>query len=245
MSYLLFIFLFFPQTDIHRISTDLAQSVIDQKLNKSSIEQLANIDADELIKELNTDGKKKAFWINVYNGLIFSQLSQDPIAYEDRSAFFSEKNIIVAGVSLSFDAIEHDILRKSTWKYSFGYITNPFKGDFESSHEVELLDPRIHFALNCGAKSCPPVRVYNHQKMEEQLNQTAKFFLLESSVYHNAENTVLVTALFNWFRGDFDGREGIIKVLSQLNIIPENSAPALTYKHYDWTLDIANFVESN
>jgi len=54
----------------------------------------------------------------------------------------------------------------------------------------------------------------------------------------------LVTALFNWFRGDFDGREGIIKVLSQFDIIPKNSAPALTYKDYDWTLDIANFVES-
>ena len=39
------------------------------------------------------------------------------------------------------------------------------------------LDPRIHFALNCGAKSCPPIRVYSPPNLDSQLNRAAASFL--------------------------------------------------------------------
>ena len=35
---------------------------------------------------------------------------------------------------------------------------------------------RIHFALNCGARSCPPIRVYAAAKLETQLNTAARSF---------------------------------------------------------------------
>ena len=43
------------------------------------------------------------------------------------------------------------------------------KPEFASSdprHQVALssLDPRIHFALNCGARSCPPICVYTEDR---------------------------------------------------------------------------------
>jgi len=41
---------------------------------------------------------------------------------------------------------------------------------------VEPLDPRIHFALVCGAKSCPPIRVYTPASLEAGLEAAAQAF---------------------------------------------------------------------
>jgi hypothetical protein len=31
------------------------------------------------------------------------------------------------------------------------------------------MDPRIHFALVCGARSCPPIKLYTPENLEEGL----------------------------------------------------------------------------
>ncbi|MEQ8239190.1 MAG: DUF547 domain-containing protein [Cyclobacteriaceae bacterium] len=227
-------------SDIHHIDQELAQSVIDQKLNEQAIQKLANLDSEFLTKALNSDAKKKAFWINVYNGLIYAQLSQNRDLYNDRDAFFNNKSLIVAGIALSFDDIEHDILRKSTWKYSFGYFPNFFSGDFESENEVNSLDPRIHFALNCGAESCPPVRVYHFKDIHQQLDYSAKSFLSNTSDYKKSENSVSVSPLFNWFRGDFGGKNGIHEMLEKYDVIPLSSKPEIEYQEYNWQINLSN-----
>lgn len=38
---------------------------------------------------------------------------------------------------------------------------------------VQPCDPRIHFALVCGAKSCPPIKVYTPDNLEEGLQVRA------------------------------------------------------------------------
>lgn len=38
------------------------------------------------------------------------------------------------------------------------------------------MDPRIHFALNCGAASCPPIRVYTPDRLEFGLEAAASAF---------------------------------------------------------------------
>ena len=35
---------------------------------------------------------------------------------------------------------------------------------------VDVIDFRIHFALNCGAKSCPPIAFYSYDKINDQLD---------------------------------------------------------------------------
>ena len=35
------------------------------------------------------------------------------------------------------------------------------------------MDPRLHFALVCGAKSCPPIKMYTPDNLEEGLNSAA------------------------------------------------------------------------
>ena len=38
-------------------------------------------------------------------------------------------------------------------------------------------EPRIHFALNCGAKSCPPVKVFTGKGVEEELDVVTGAFV--------------------------------------------------------------------
>ena len=45
-----------------------------------------------------------------------------------------------------------------------------------SRQVVTPLDPRIHFALVCGAKSCPPIKVYTAEALEEGLEAAAAAF---------------------------------------------------------------------
>ena len=46
---------------------------------------------------------------------------------------------------------------------------------------VTPLDPCIHFALVCGAKSCPPIKVYTAEALEEGLEAAAASFCESAS----------------------------------------------------------------
>ena len=73
--------------------------------------KLAN--PDELASQLNSDDKRLAFWLNIYNGFTQVILKKNPEQYKTRSSFFSSKQIFIAGEQLSLDDIEHGILRRS------------------------------------------------------------------------------------------------------------------------------------
>ena len=49
------------------------------------------------------------------------------------------------------------------------------------SLEKREVDPRIHFALNCGAKSCPAIKVYSPDVLEEGLRGAAEAFCEEEA----------------------------------------------------------------
>jgi len=203
---------------------------------------LAKTSLEVLEKGINTDHQKLAFWINIYNAYIQLILTDNPELYENRSAFFSMEQIPVAGRKLSFAKIEHGILRKSQWEWGLGYFRKWFPDKFEQVLRVKQRDYRIHFALNCGAQSCPPVAVYDPERLQEQLNTATRNYLGRTSEYHKQENEVEITALFKWFRGDFCGSSGIRNILTEYDIIPKGAKPELNYQKYDWTLDLDNFT---
>lgn len=207
------------------------------------IEQLAQANLADLKAELNTDNKKLAFWINVYNGFVQHLLTDNPALFEDRNAFFTNERIVIAGQSMSLDDVEHGMIRGSKIKLSMGLLGDPFPGSFEKDLRVENLNPRIHFALNCGAKSCPYVAVYDYEKIQEQLDASARQFLQRTSRFDAGANKVYVSTLFSWFRGDFGGKDGTLKMLRQYEIIPEDASPDIVYKEYDWTLSLHNYKE--
>ncbi|WP_396613030.1 DUF547 domain-containing protein [Haloferax sp. S1W] len=203
---------------------------------------LAALDSDALASELDSDAHRRAFWLNIYNAAVQDALSSEPSKYDSRYRFFRASVVTVAGESLSPDDIEHGILRRSMLGWGFGYIPNPFPGSFERTHRVSQLDPRIHFALNCGAASCPPIATYHHDRLSEQLDVATASSLEQKVEYDFDADRARVPRLFLWFRGDFGGRSGIREMLCEYGIIPEDASPSLSYADYDWSLSLGEFT---
>lgn len=203
--------------------------------------QLQNLDYSVLQTTLKTDNERKAFWINIYNGYTQAALKAAPEKYKDRSAFFKAKTINVAGEIFSLDDIEHGILRHSKIKWSLGHFNKLFPSKREKQLRVDTLDYRIHFALNCGAKSCPPIAFYNAENLDAQLELATKAYLTGEAEYDSAKNIVRVPKLMSWFRTDFGGKKGMRKILQKQGVIPATAKPSVEFKDYDWNLYLDNY----
>ena len=230
------------KTDFNELSESFLQRIIDEKDTQEIQDILANTSIEELDNALDTNDRRLAFWLNIYNGYIQVILQKNPELYDDRGSFFKLEQIKIAGEMVSFAKIEHGIIRKSQWEYGLGYIRKWFPGKFERKLRVNKPVFNVHFALNCGAKDCPPVAIYEWERLQEQLQKGTKRLLDKTSEYNNETNVVKVTSLFSWFRGDFGGKGGIKKILKENEIIPSTKGVDIEYTNYDWTLYLDNFI---
>ncbi len=207
----------------------------------SFVNILENISEEDLTKSLNNDNLKKAFWINLYNAYTQILLSKDPEKYKIKSSFFGGKQIDIAHKKLSLDDIEHGILRRSKIKWSEGYFNKLFPSQFEKHNRVNKVDYRIHFSLNCGARSCPPIAFYDPEKLDRQLDIATKTYLKGEAEYDSINNIVALPAIMSWFRRDFGGKRKMKLLLKQLSIVPEDKNPSVHFKKYDWNLFLENY----
>ncbi|MTI30478.1 DUF547 domain-containing protein, partial [Xanthovirga aplysinae] len=194
-----------------------------------------------LEKQLPDDTHKKAFWINTYNS--FFQILRK---YNNlkKPKIFSEKYITIAGQKFSLDDIEHGILRRFRYKYSLGYLSNPFTSSLIKKWAVNFIDYRIHFALNCGAKSCPPIAFYSVGQLEQQLEFAALSFIEGDTEIIDHKKEVHISKLFKWFLKDFGGTKGVRKIINQ-QLGKDFSAYKLIYKDYSWEEQLDNYAERN
>lgn len=136
---------------------------------------------------------RTAFFINLYNIFHFaaSAIVGSPKTSAERVRFFALR-VRIGQHSFPLDDIEHGVLRGVRFE-----ATDP-RASF-----VVPLDPRIHFALNCGAKSCPAISVYSSEEsaLNQELTWAAAAFCSEN--VRCDENTVTVSRLFSWYRNDF------------------------------------------
>ncbi len=234
----------------HTMPTQVALSTISQQLllaaktqepTDSLVGILKSSTEADLEAQLITDDQKKAFWINIYNAFTQIILSKNPDKYDSRNSFFGDKQINIAGRKLSLDDIEHGILRHSQIKWGLGYLHKWFPSSFEKKNRVNKVDYRIHFALNCGAKSCPPIAFYNPDQLQKQLDVATSVYLKGESAYKADEDKVYVPALMGWFRGDFGGKKNMKLLLKKLSIIPADKNPTIVFKKYDWQLFLENY----
>ncbi|WP_159477269.1 DUF547 domain-containing protein [Dyadobacter sp. 3J3] len=198
---------------------------------------LATISTDALIAGLPTDDARKTFWINIYNAYFQILASKEK---KTRPAIFKEKLITIGGIKLSLDQIEHGILRRYRSKLSLGYLPQFFPGKIIKQLAVSKIDYRIHFALNCGANSCPPIAFYDYSKIDKQLSLAASSFLKTDTEIDAAKKQVRVSRILQWFKADFGGNKGI-KVILNKYLNQDFSGYSLKFKEYDWTQKMKNF----
>ncbi|MHB1921528.1 MAG: DUF547 domain-containing protein [Chitinophagaceae bacterium] len=202
---------------------------------------LRNADEGNLLSQLSDDNHRKAFWLNIYNAYTQILLHQHPGMYASRNSFFSKRQIPIAGHQLSLDEIENGLLRHSNIKWGLGYLNKLFPSRFEKKFRVDTLDYRIHFALNCGAKSCPPIAFYEPDRINAQLDLATLNYLTNEITYDSASRILKLPATMSWFRGDFGGNKKVIALVRKLGLIPPDAVPHIRYRKYDWTLYLNNF----
>ena len=205
------------------------------------IMSLEKINLDSLEANLSNDDEIKAFWINIYNGFTQYYLKKDPEQYKTRGKFFQAKQINVGGYKWSLDQIEHDLLRRSKIKWSLGYLNKIFVEKRIKKLRVDHLDYRLHFALNCGAKSCPPIAFYDPNHLNTQLDVATKSYLTGEAEYDAAKNKLYLPAIMGWFRRDFKGKKNMLKLVKKLGIVPMDKFPNISFKKYDWNLYLNNY----
>ncbi len=197
-----------------------------------------------------TREERLAFWINVYNALVIDAVIAFGVEESVTEGvagvvrFFRCAAYNVGGQRFSAEDIEHGVLRAN---HGHPYVPGPqfSSSDPRAPWVVSPLDPRIHFALNCASRSCPPIGVYDAENIDAQLDlATANFVNAEVEIDPEA-GELRLSRIFQWYTGDFGGRAGVIDFL--LAHLPADEKRewlashrqdvALSYQPYDWTLN--------
>lgn len=224
------------------INKQVQDFLLSMKMEEAAEEKwkaLAGISKDTMEEEFKSETKKLAFWINAYNACF---LYLRKIEKLDKSTIYTKNAIRIADYNLSLDDIEHVIIRKNRIKLSLGYLPKLFTAPQLKKWMVEKRDFRIHFALNCGAVSCPPIAFYSADRLEEQLEMATLNFLENETEVLLGERKLRVSRLFLWYHGDFGGRRGIRKIHSEYLKQAFNDFN-IEYKDYDWSEDLNRFKD--
>jgi Protein of unknown function, DUF547 len=163
-----------------------------------------------------------AFYINAYNAWILHEaLGKYPTTSVKDAffTFFTGKRITVAGQQTSFNALEKDTIRSK-----FG-------------------DPRVHFALNCASRSCPPLNreAFSGPKLEEQFEKLAKGYVnSERGVKYNAATkSAELSKIFDWYKDDFKADGGALAFINKRRSTAIPADAKISYQDYDWGLNEA------
>ena len=198
---------------------------------------LARYTVSDVVNGLPNDNAKKAFWLNIYNAYYQILSIREK---KTKPKIFTDKRIHFADADFSLDDVEHGILRKDRWKFGLGYLPQFMVSKDKKQLSVAHRDFRIHFALNCGAKSCPPIAFYNYDKIDAQLELATNAFLQAETVVDESHKTVATTKIMQWFIGDFGETKGIKKILSRY-LGKDFSAYKVTFREYNWDAALNNF----
>ncbi|KAG1666012.1 hypothetical protein FOA52_010922 [Chlamydomonas sp. UWO 241] len=205
-----------------------------------------------------------ALFINTYNALIVHALVVlgSPQGTLGRLEFFGAAKYIIGGQVYSADDMENGVLRGNAAPASSLWVLLGFpqlaKGQFSKRANdprarkvVPKVDARIHFALVCGAKSCPPIKMYTPDNLDEGLQAAGEAFCASEVVVSRAINTVTLSKIFKWYAPDF-GRTDTERLtwLAQFlqgqqrqdldaMLASSNSSGSIKIKHkdYDWSLN--------
>ena len=204
-----------------------------------------------IVNELQTVNLKKlttqeaiAFWLNLYNALIIHAniVIGPPTNFMQRAKFFGSVSYLINGERYSLSFIEHAILRGN--RKPPGAFSKLISKKDPRGMYVCNLDPRIHFALVCGAKSCPPIRVYEPDNLDMSLQWATEGFCADEIQIDKKTNTITLSMIFRWYAPDF-GRKPSNVLHWIVNYLPPDNKLALIqmlvegnykikYSRYNW-----------
>ncbi|XP_070564784.1 uncharacterized protein [Ptychodera flava] len=199
--------------------------------------------------------QKMVFFINIYNALTIHGLVECdklPNSVLDIRQFWRNTAYNISGHIFSLDDIEHGILR--------GNRPHPAANDPHFSSKdprvkfvVEPMDPRIHFALVCGAKSCPPINVYSEKNLDHALTMATRNFVEQETTVNMKFKEIELSRIFQWYRTDFGADEieavrwtlkylcedKVYGIETMLDVLLLEGGVRISYSDYNWQLNKA------
>ncbi|MGJ8683539.1 MAG: DUF547 domain-containing protein [Nonlabens sp.] len=166
-----------------------------------------------------TPQELKAFLINAYNMTVIVSITENypTTSVMDIDGFFDKKKHQVAERLVTLNELEKDWLFK------------------------KFPDARLHFALVCGAISCPPLKgtPFNSQNTETRLEKLTRATLNDSEFVSidMHEKTATVSKLFEWYKTDFNKKGNAIVFINKYSDKKIPDGFALNFKVYNWNLN--------
>jgi hypothetical protein len=122
--------------------------------------------------------------------------------------------------------------------------------DLEKRLREEFKDPRIHFAVNCASKSCPPIRTqpYVAASLDAQLDEATRAYLASPDAVQvrtdGGKTTIETVKIFDWYAADFKASGGPLAFIQKYGPPAAVDAIAggkakLVFAEYDWSLNSA------
>jgi hypothetical protein len=163
-----------------------------------------------------------AFYINLYNAtMIRAVVERFRVGYgpsADGFAVFKERLARVGDAMLSLDEIENRIIRP------------------------DFAEPRIHAALVCAARSCPPLlpRAYRADDLATVLEANMRRFVNDASrnKIDAAGRRLQLSPIFQWYADDFGGRDALAAWVNRYTDI-DVAGFEVSFLEYSWELNIA------
>lgn len=212
---------------------DLAQLILAPSWMRlmDRLRSLTNVQMD-----LQGDNERRAFWLNIYNMLALHSLAVygSPSTASARKTFFRTCSYQIGGLLWSLDDVEHGALRRNQ-KPPYT-LSKPFgASDARLKFVCEFDDARVHFALNCGALSCPSIQLYTAENLSQQLDDAASSYLRKHVKV--VGDTLWLPRVIYWYEKDFP--KDIVAFVSRY--VPEVSSHAspsvlrISWLEYDWS----------
>ena len=193
------------------------------KTDKSALEAYCKMLSENPVEESWTKEEKMAYWINAYNALtlklIVDNYPTKSIINFDGGKTWDVRRIKIGDKKYSLNNIENDILRP------------------------QFKDPHIHLAINCAAKSCPPLwnHAYTAENLELALETRTRDFVnnsnyntLSAPAKSGQAGRAQVSKIFDWYGADFGDLK---KFLNQYSETKLKSTAVVTFNEYNWDLN--------
>lgn len=186
------------------------------KANSQELDKVIKHLQENPILESWSKNKKLAYWINAYNAFTIKKIVDNypikSITDLDSGKPWDVKWINLGGKTYSLNNIENDIIRP------------------------QFKDARIHFAVNCAAKSCPPLlnKAYTEANLNDLLNSQTKKFINNTRYNKLDGSTLSISKIFDWYKEDFGN---VVTYLNKYASSKIDADAKVEYMEYNWSLN--------
>ena len=185
------------------------------KADTAALKAYTKLLSDNAPADSWSKAERFAYWINAYNAftvkMILDNYPLSSVQSLDGGKPWDVKRITIGSKKYSLNDIENNVLRP-------------------------MGDARIHFAINCAAKSCPPM--YNGAFTATNLNATlemrAKRFINDPTANSLKTNPLKISKIFDWYGKDFDK---IPEFINRFALIKVKTDVKIGFAEYDWKLN--------